>query len=1037
MNFAFVKKRLGEVVRTDAISDSNHDFLATHVPLRKITLGHGLIGDSKNRVIPEREVYGDIFGASGIEQHQLVIVEGAAGSGKSHFIRWLDSQLHASEDISSKNAILLIKRKDNTLKGTIRQLLSIPAIQHIRNKDVYERLIKADRAISEAKFKDEILYKFVIEVQNDESESGLERRDRKGLVSLLQTDLFQARLKESGAPIDRLYSKINGGNGVIDGSETLFTKTDFVFDMQFVDQLEEVGADSRARQIVDRLIPDSLGESDILAESLANYLNGFVNGVVRALTGIEPGDFEQIFESIRQELKTKGMGLILLIEDITAFYGIDQSLLNALVVEHTGLNESSGLCRLISVIGTTSQYYGEFRDHYKQRITAQITIGDDAIGSNPEDLYLFFAKYLNAMSLSEATVKEWYESGANDEDLPIHISTEEIPSDYVEINGKQCSIYPFTKTAIRNLYNLYPGSQKTPRYILKQIIAPAVNEAVWKPESYMSFCNGAKGNMSFSLESRIINIINNLNGVSDDEKEKLKPRVLSFVAFYGCGNLNANTQSISKVKRNLFLAFGMEAFEKRVVPDSQEDTELAEEQPEDVYMPPSQPADSGERKKYDTFVKQVDDWKRGKGLLFIRRTILDPVNDFVWNTLNWEQNGVPLWIKDAAENTLATGRRLISFENQDSNITGLITLKPGDETYRLLLAFGQWHYLGDKSWSFDGGFEQMFFVTSWLEKHKKEIVDSVLNGVGVPIETVALCAMSLEALIRLLAGSIEPKMTAITESVFYSPMPNITEDDLTGHSKEWIDVYSYLSRNAKEISLHSTLLNFFSLIVPGTAANAAKVHVIKSIDFVSCLRKCKKANFNFAVADKPSRYKDVNVLLSLYSDALSKVNKLLSAEIASATGMVDLVYGFFGYKEMGLPVETDDISELLNSIIAFYAEVHSAALAVSSKKEDAESLLPASSSIAKAMRTIESNKSASFESFVALSANPMRIINPFVALCENVQEDVNDANRYVDSQKEQLLRSGRLAEDEVDPRFSSIGEKFYDKANALEEFKDA
>ena len=68
-----------------------------------------------------------------------------------------------------------------------------------------------------------------------------------------------------------------------------------------------------------------------------------------------------------QKPERKGKNLILLVEDITSFTGVNQALLNALVTGHTGSNAVDSLCKLISVVGTTTQYYNQFRDNYRDR----------------------------------------------------------------------------------------------------------------------------------------------------------------------------------------------------------------------------------------------------------------------------------------------------------------------------------------------------------------------------------------------------------------------------------------------------------------------------------------------------------------------------------------------------------------------------------------------------------------------------------------------------------------------------------------------
>ena len=60
---------------------------------------------------------------------------------------------------------------------------------------------------------------------------------------------------------------------------------------------------------------------------------------------------------IRKEIKRQGKNLTLLIEDITAFTGVNVALLNVLTTEHTGMYESQELCRISSIVGTTEKYF--------------------------------------------------------------------------------------------------------------------------------------------------------------------------------------------------------------------------------------------------------------------------------------------------------------------------------------------------------------------------------------------------------------------------------------------------------------------------------------------------------------------------------------------------------------------------------------------------------------------------------------------------------------------------------------------------------
>ena len=496
MDSAIAKRRISQVLRVDSIDSTDSDFLATHVPFRKIVVATKSGDQFEETYKSEEDIYRDIFNNDLTRnEHQFIIVEGSSGAGKSHFIRWLYAMLSAKEE--KDDVVLLIRRSDNTLKGTIRQLLEIKEVKEISNKEAYERLVKANQAITESKFKSTIYHQFIVEIENDTSEQ-LGNIKRKKLIALLNNSTFQERLMSAGGPIDRIYSKITSTSGVDLDLIAQFSKADLTLDIDFINQLDD--ADRKAQDFATSLME---GDDDEFIEKITSYMNSFVETVIQTSAGIEPGDFQQIFKEIRQEIKRKGKNLILLVEDITSFTGVNQALLNALVTGHTGSNAVDSLCKLISVVGTTTQYYNQFRDNYRDRITKQITINDGVIGENKSDLVQFVAKYLNAISLNSETLDTWVKNGAYSEDMPVHEDTEHDHWDKFKLtSGKQISLFPFTQNAIVNLYESM-SDHKTPRYILRDIVEPAVNEVLHDISSFPKFCLGWHSSLPESVENRI------------------------------------------------------------------------------------------------------------------------------------------------------------------------------------------------------------------------------------------------------------------------------------------------------------------------------------------------------------------------------------------------------------------------------------------------------------------------------------------------------------------------------------------------------
>lgn len=74
MNISVAKQRMGEVLAVDSINSTQFDFLATHVPFRKIVLKTGKNGINED--ISEDEIYDKLFSPEGMNRHLLNLLNG-------------------------------------------------------------------------------------------------------------------------------------------------------------------------------------------------------------------------------------------------------------------------------------------------------------------------------------------------------------------------------------------------------------------------------------------------------------------------------------------------------------------------------------------------------------------------------------------------------------------------------------------------------------------------------------------------------------------------------------------------------------------------------------------------------------------------------------------------------------------------------------------------------------------------------------------------------------------------------------------------
>ena len=83
------QERIGVVISKLALSVDRAEFLATHMPMRRI-----LYERSPQRIprIDETSLLEELDRASIEGRHVFVVVKGIPGTGKSHLIRWLKEQ---------------------------------------------------------------------------------------------------------------------------------------------------------------------------------------------------------------------------------------------------------------------------------------------------------------------------------------------------------------------------------------------------------------------------------------------------------------------------------------------------------------------------------------------------------------------------------------------------------------------------------------------------------------------------------------------------------------------------------------------------------------------------------------------------------------------------------------------------------------------------------------------------------------------------------------------------------------------------------
>lgn len=913
MDLNIARERLTSVVKPDSITASQGDFLATHVAIKKL---HVL---NKFDILPNggknhsEEAVFEKYILNPHNKHQFITVYGQSGTGKSHLIRWFETRFKQQKP--ENEVVLFIRRSDNTLKGTIRQLLEKKEVQGIANKEIYDRLVKASVSLDENKLKDTIYHNFIIEIRNDDDERSIKITNvkRKRLEAFLNNDVVHNYLLLGNGPIERMYSKIAEHSLVDRDIIAQFKPEDFFISTDLYDDIQNAGADPKAIKMARELMADESGANE--ANKLADYLNQFVNDVIQRCAGIEPGDFRQIFQDIRKELFRVGKNLTLFIEDVTSFTGVDDALLDALLVEHTGMNTADNICRISSIVGTTSNYFqNNFRDNHKDRITQYIYIPNNVFDES--DIFEFIGRYLNTMSLPETTIATWMNDHANPIDYPIHELKEGENWESISIeSNKKLYLYPFTKNSIRYFYtNTLTRGHQTPRYIIRDIIEPVMNDILNNRENFPSQIHS------------IVKIDTTLNYIVDSQiKDKPQAaRLMRFLSIWGDGKAE------KKIKNNIMhiADVSIEILEELHLPSitlSENKQQFEKTEPEitndlvpDRDTKPMSEVSLKNQERINNANKTLTRWTDGNqidvsatvGTAGILRAAQGDMCAYLFTSINWQAEGISM---DNISKIKAGKTSLIMFENQTKG-EGFYTLPSNFESLNVISAFIRWHEYGNQSWDYIDADFDAYLVTSWSSKIKDTLVKEIdISSDSSEISYIE-AAILAEMFSIILCGKFRERSLKNLTSKYLFDTKSINPEK-TNHTKEWNSLVSLLLQRGADKINRDTIRQFFNII----QGDGGSMVVLDEPNLSKIFRKIKTSRLmipdNLQTQDSVKLRRDVFAYLKDIDDRIGSVVK---AEVANAYLVIQVIYNQFNTDE----IDEDDILEFVSKTKVFYSEVN-------------------------------------------------------------------------------------------------------------------
>lgn len=477
------------ILRIEALGVDDTLFLATHTPIR----GFGVAGSNRQDLAePTESALLDALSDSR-RTHALCVVQGDPGSGKSHLIRWLAVHWPHGDDV-----VLLLQRADGSLQGALEQLQTKLTARSSEFAKLFEGLDK--RSKMKIAGRAALFYSALAVMLGDIHEQPFEDVAfcEKHDLSLL----MQSRHVRNWTSPRRILDLVDGKGHARNSESARFNLHDMVELAKLCGPVDDsVPAQRFARQL--RAEADKITDWTAAGESLAEItsrhagelpaslglvkaLNLRLNDAIQKEIGVSGESLVLLFREVRKALKGRAR-LVLLLEDITAWQGLDNSLIEALVLDAKTRDD---VCPLISVVGVTPEYYDALQKNHLDRITHEIRLGQVGEGAREaatvreeSDRLAFSARYLNATRAGAARLDAWREVVAADRFALPPNRCAECPHQTVchdafgHVDGM--GLYPFTPDALDRLFHALRTDDKgqthrTPRGLLQNVLGPSL-----------------------------------------------------------------------------------------------------------------------------------------------------------------------------------------------------------------------------------------------------------------------------------------------------------------------------------------------------------------------------------------------------------------------------------------------------------------------------------------------------------------------------------------------------------------------------------
>lgn len=688
-------------------------FLASHAPINHVDV----IGSGKQT---DQQIFERLTRLRSREN--VVLVHGAPGTGKSHLINWIKLSFdHALSTGALDNIVpVLIRRRTGSLKDALEQLVQQLPEKFTRYLEPVRQAI--DR-ISELEARQKLANAFYLELGVRWNEAGKEPLPRtiRNLSEAFHAEGFGQWLCRPGGVIDRNVQQLISPSDVREREGTpQFSADEF--------QITEPRLASRGlnTENVHRLI-DEFMDAPKSAERAAVVCNEVLRPALRDLTGLGNQQLGGILRSIRQELRSDGKRLVLLIEDVSTLSVLDDEIVNAVEPQ-----DDASLCDLTAVLGMTEQAFGRLRDNQIQRFAGSGFIvrfppdgGASAWASDGGQVDRFIGRYLNTARLADVNVAAIAAERQRGQDVeisacegcPVRETCHKVFGT-VELDKVVIGLFPFRPgtafTLLQQLDVRMTGVLQTQRSLLDYIAKPVLYHT-------MALAEGAHPALTLPVESPLPKgwqtfTEHYLGGWSVGERERVRMLAQAWAPA-------ADADELAAALQPLLAPFGMQAFSSAVDNSRAPKVTPAKLQPVSPLTPvsPAARAHPGQA-KLENALQRLDRWVSNEPLL-------NP-GDLQGLVINFLKGALPFDdVRDPARSAHRLVKdataRAIRFEGSATQAAAApfaIELPRTQETRDLVAALAHYRLIGDDGWNFPDGERHKRMVARWLRTHEAKVL---------------------------------------------------------------------------------------------------------------------------------------------------------------------------------------------------------------------------------------------------------------------------------------------------------------------------